>query len=63
MSFYAQMPDSYQLVLNSDHPLIKRVLDDENKGVAEQLKPVLSELKGQPGKACRSASVAKQEEG
>jgi molecular chaperone HtpG len=28
MSFYQQMPDSYNLVLNSEHPLIKKVLDD-----------------------------------
>ncbi len=26
MAFYAQMPDSYNLVLNADHPLIKGVL-------------------------------------
>lgn len=30
MSFYAQMPDAYNLVLNSDHPLIKNVLEKEN---------------------------------
>ena len=46
MAFYAQMPDAYNLVLNSDHPLIKRVLDDENAAVAEQLKPIDSELRG-----------------
>ena len=47
MAFYAQMPDSYSLVLNSDHPLIKKVLEDENAQCAEALKPVLSEIKGQ----------------
>lgn len=47
MSFYAQMPDSYSLVLNSDHPLIKGILDDENSKCAEALKPILSEIKGQ----------------
>ncbi len=47
MNFYAQMPDSYSLVLNSDHPLVKKVLDDCNGSTAEELKPVLSELKGQ----------------
>ena len=46
MSFYAQMPDSYQLMLNSDHPLIKRVLEDETAHCAEQLKPIDSEIKG-----------------
>ncbi len=47
MSFYAQMPDSYTMVLNSDHDLIKRVLDEAEKATATQLKPVESELKGQ----------------
>ncbi len=47
MSFYAQMPDSYSLVLNSDHPLIKQVLEDENSSCSETLKPIESELKGQ----------------
>ncbi len=46
MSFYGQMPDSYTLVLNSDHPLIKKVLDEETTSIAEQLKPIESEIKG-----------------
>ena len=47
MSFYAQMPDSYSLVLNSDHQLIKAVLADENEKCGDELKPVESEIKGQ----------------
>ena len=47
MGFYAQMPDSYSLVLNTDHPLIKKVLDDCNASTSDALKPVVSELKGQ----------------
>lgn len=47
MGFYAQMPDSYSLVLNSDHPLVKRVLADCEANTGEALKPILSELKGQ----------------
>ncbi len=46
MSFYAQMPDSYSLVLNSDHPLIKTILEDEASACNESLKPVLGEIKG-----------------
>lgn len=46
MSFYGQMPDSYTVVLNADHPLVKNVLDDSNKSTAESLKPVNSEMKG-----------------
>lgn len=47
MGFYAQMPDSYSMVLNSDHPLIKKVLADCDNATAETLKPIVSELKGQ----------------
>lgn len=46
MSFYAQMPDSYSLVLNSDHALIKKVLEDCKAGTADALKPIVSEIKG-----------------
>lgn len=46
MSFYAEMPDSFTMVLNSDHPLIKKVLDTETEKTATDLKPVMSELKG-----------------
>ena len=47
MAFYGQMPDMYTLVLNSDHPLVKRVLGDTTANTAEALKPILAELKGQ----------------
>ena len=46
MSFYGEMPDSYNLVLNADHPLIKNVLSDAQAHTSEALKPILSELKG-----------------
>lgn len=46
MSFYAQMPDAYNLVLNSDHRLIKNVLEGAKTSCGEQLSPVESEIKG-----------------
>ena len=46
MSFYGQMPDSFNLVLNSDHRLVKEVLSDAQAALEEQLKPVEAELKG-----------------
>ena len=45
MAFYAQMPDTFNLVLNSDHPLIKQVLEDGKTACATELQPVESELK------------------
>jgi molecular chaperone HtpG len=47
MAFYGQMPDSFNLVLNSDHRLVKQVLDDAQTALAEQLKPIEAELRGQ----------------
>lgn len=46
MAFYAQMPDAFNLVLNSDYPLIKQVLEDGKTACAAELQPVESELKG-----------------
>ncbi len=45
MSFYQQMPDSYNLVLNSEHPLIKKVLDDTKAACGETLAPIDDEIK------------------
>ena len=60
MNFYAQMPDSLNLVLNADHPLVKRVLDDCKAGTAEALKPIEAELKGQEA---RLAAINQQQSG
>lgn len=46
MGFYAQMPDSYSLVLNSDHELIKGILEDGKTKCGDSLKPVAGEIKG-----------------
>lgn len=46
MSFYGEMPDSYSLVLNSDHPLVKQVLTVSEEATKEELKPIFSELRG-----------------
>lgn len=46
MSFYGEMPDMYNLVLNSDSPLVKKVLEDSESKTADDLKPIESEIKG-----------------
>ena len=46
MSFYGEMPESYNLVLNTDHPLILSVLSDEEKACTDKLQPILSDIKG-----------------
>ena len=46
MGFYAQMPDTYTIVLNSDHAIIKQILSESNTSTAEKLQPIRSEIKG-----------------
>ena len=62
MNFYGQMPDSYNLVLNSDHPLVKKVLEESEAATAEALKPIDAELKGQEARlaAIRQAQDKKK---
>ncbi len=59
MNFYGQMPDSFNIVLNSDHPLVKKVLAESEAATAEALKPIVSELKGQEA---RLAAIRQQQD-
>ena len=59
MNFYGQMPDSYNIVLNSDHALVKKVLEDAEANTADALKPILAEIKGQEARL----AVLHQEQG
>ena len=60
MNFYGELPDSFNLVLNSDHPLVKRVLDECGSSTADALKPIESELRGQEA---RLAALRQSQEG
>lgn len=64
MSFYGEMPDSYSLVLNTDHPLVKNILADEEKACNEKLEPVLADIKGWEARQTdlREAQNKKKEE-
>ena len=65
MSFYGQMPDSYTVVLNTDHALVKEVLDETRKATDEALKPIEGELKGRQARLAalhQSQSKKKPEE-
>ena len=45
MSFYGEMPDMYNLVLNSDHHLVKEVLSDMKATTGSKIEPIENELK------------------
>lgn len=44
MSFYGELPDSYNLIINTDHPLCKKVLDDAEKGCNDRLSPIFEQI-------------------
>lgn len=44
MSFYGEMPDMFNLILNSDHKLIKQVLNEEESACQAEVAPILSEM-------------------
>ena len=56
MSFYGEMPDSYNVVVNTAHPLITEILNAEETACAGKLEPLNTELAG------KQAEEDKQEE-
>ena len=46
MSFYGEMPDMLNVVVNTDHKLVKDILSKTDSATAEALKPVNGELAG-----------------
>ncbi len=44
MSFYAEMPDSYNLVVNTAHPIIEKLLADEESACGTNVKPLETEI-------------------
>ena len=40
MSFYGDMPDMYNILVNEEHPIIKRVLADASAECADKLRPI-----------------------
>ena len=40
MSFYADMPDSYNLVVNTEHPLVQQIRDSAQKAIGESVEPL-----------------------
>ena len=46
MAFYGEMPDMYNLVLNTDHRLVKAVLADSETAIGDSLNPFDAEIRG-----------------
>lgn len=64
MGFYGEMPESYNVVLNADHQLIKRILGEEETALEGTLQAVRTELRNKTAEveALRSAQADKKEE-
>ncbi len=46
MSFYGEMPDMMNVVVNTDHPLVKSILEAGEAATTEALKPIDAEIRG-----------------
>ncbi len=44
MNFYGNMPDMYSLVVNTEQPTVKRILEGAEKSIGEVIKPVRDEI-------------------
>lgn len=44
MNFYGELPDSYQLVVNTEHPLIKAIKERADKALEGAIKPLLDTI-------------------
>lgn len=44
MGFYGELPDSYNLVVNANHPLVKKVIDGKEAAVTENIKPLKTQI-------------------
>lgn len=64
MSFYGEMPDSYNVVVNTAHPLITEILNAEETACAGKLEPLNTELAGKQAEedALKAAQKDKKQE-
>lgn len=44
MSFYGEMADMYALVVNTDQPVIKKIIEDADKAIGDVVKPIREQI-------------------
>lgn len=44
MSFYSEFPDSYTVIVNTEHPLIARIKDDADANIAKEVEPIANNI-------------------
>ena len=64
MGFYGEMPDMFNLILNSDHKLLKEILESESNECSDSIIPIQKELDETDNrcKALRKAHEGKKAE-
>ncbi|MDE7437679.1 MAG: molecular chaperone HtpG, partial [Muribaculaceae bacterium] len=50
MNFYGQMPDMYSLVVNTEQPAVKRILDEADKKIGAEVSPLKTEIEAENAK-------------
>ena len=60
MGFYGEMPNMFNVVLNSDHELVKTVLEETEKSCEAEVAPIQTELSNAEA---RKAELKKDQEG
>lgn len=60
MSFYGEMPDMFNVVLNTDHKLVKQILEQTEGACNADLQPVEAEI---AALSCRESDLRKAQEG
>lgn len=46
MAFYGELPDSYSLILNVNHPVVKNIISNTKEQIGGQVKPIEDSLNG-----------------
>lgn len=59
MSFYGELPDSYNLVVNTEHPLIVKIRDDADEAIASEVKPLADKIDADNAEITRIREAAK----
>ena len=44
MAFYGELPDSYNLIVNTEHTLIKEIRDNAEKAIGEKIAPMSADI-------------------
>ena len=59
MNFYGELPDSYNLVVNTEHPLIAKIRDAASAALDDQVKPLADRIEADNAEISKIRDAAK----